>query len=61
LGISSGARVGEVSLDQHTQAEALVQLTRSPASDVTVAPRNWMRSWGLNERRIGPDSASPTG
>src|SRR2546425_7189691 len=33
----------------------------SPASEVTVAPRNSTRSWGLNERRIGPDIASPIG
>jgi hypothetical protein len=28
----------------------------SPASELTVAPRNWTRSWELNERRTGPDS-----
>ena len=33
----------------------------SPASEVTVAPRNSTRRWGLNERRTGPDFASPTG
>ena len=31
----------------------------SPASEVTVAPWNSTRSWGLNERRTGPDVASP--
>src|SRR6266404_7562663 len=35
--------------------------SRSPASEVTVAPRNSTRSCGLNERRIGPDVVSPIG
>src|SRR5262245_37308162 len=33
----------------------------SPASEVTVAPWNSTRSWGLNHSRTGPDFASPIG
>jgi hypothetical protein len=34
---------------------------RSPASEITVAPWNSTRSCGLNQRRTGPDVASPSG
>jgi len=33
--------------------------SKKPAPEVTVAPRNSTRSCGLNERRTGPDVASP--
>ena len=63
LPIASAARVGEVSLDERAEAEVLVQLTRQQQSSVGGDRRapELDAKLGLNERRIGPDVASPIG
>ena len=63
LPILSGPRIREVSLDQGAQAETLVQLTREeqPGIGGDRCSAELDAKLGLNERRIGLDSASPTG
>src|SRR5260370_22831 len=40
---------------------SFLPLARGPPGGGDPAPRNSTRSWGLNERRTGPDVASPIG